>query len=130
MKTTAKILAALLAFGLAAAPALRAAEGDAPAKKAGPRAGQRLEKMTEARDKELTEKLKLTAEQRAKLTELRKAGAEQIKAAAGDRAKLREFAKAQHDEVRAILTPEQQKEFDAMPVAGPRGKGGKAKKGA
>lgn len=126
MKTSLKHLVSLLALGLcAAAPLARAADEPAtpPAKK---HVGHRLEKAVAARDKELTATLALTAEQQAKLAEIRKAGAEQIKAAAGDRAKMRALAKAQHDEVRALLTPEQQAKFDAMPVE--RRGGGKGKK--
>jgi len=40
----------------------------------------------------------------------------------GDRAKMAEAAKTAHEQVRAILTPEQQKEFDTMK---PEGRGGK-----
>ena len=125
MKSSLKLLSTLFALALvAAAPALRAAAADTPAKKA--RAGQRLEQAVEARDKELIEKLSLTAEQQTKLTEIRKSGAEQLKAAAGDRAKMREVVQAQHDQVRAMLTPEQQTKFDAMPAAARAGKGKKA----
>lgn len=126
MKSLLKLFSALLILGLvAAAPGLRAAAADKPAKKAG--AGQRLEKAVEARDKELIEKLALTDEQQAKLAEIRKAGAEQLKVAVGDRPKMREIAQKQRDEVRAMLTPEQQAKFDAMPAAAGAGKG-KAKK--
>lgn len=127
MKTLLKLSSALLVFGLiAAAPAVRAAAADKPAKKG---AGQRLEKAVEARDKELIEKLALTDEQQTKLAEIRKTGAEQLKAAVGDRPKMREIVQKQHDDVRAMLTPEQQTKFDAMPAAPGVGKGkAKAKK--
>ena len=125
MKSSPKLLCSLLTLGLVAfAPTLRAAVGDTPTKQ--DRAALRLEKAVEARDKELTEKLSLTAEQQAKLAEIRKSGAEQLKAAVGDRAKMREIAKAQRDQVRAMLTTEQQAKFDAMPPAALAGKGKKA----
>lgn len=122
MKSSIKLFSSLLALAfVAAVPGIHAAAADKPAKKAG--AGQRLEKAVEARDKELIEKLDLTSEQQTKLADLRKAGAEQLKAAAGDRAKMRQVAQSQHDDVRAMLTPEQQTKFDAMPAQGRAGKG-------
>ena len=93
MKSFLKTLPAFVALivGLAAVvPTLCAA--NAPAKKG--KAGQRLEKAVNARDKELIDKLALTSEQQAKLAEIRKAGAEQLKAAAGDRAKMKDVAVA------------------------------------
>ena len=75
----------------------------------------------------LTEKLKLTAEQQEKLAAVRKAQAEQLKAVRGDRAKMADVLKTGREAVRAILTPEQQKEFDAIkPEVRPGRKGKKA----
>ena len=135
MKTSPKLILSLLALGLCAlAPATRAAEQSTvevapqvtPEKPQNPRAGKQLKKAVEARDKALVEKLKLTTEQQEKLAALRKGQAEEVKAAQGDRAKMRELLVSSHAQVRALLTPEQQKEFDAMPPEGRAGK--KAKK--
>lgn len=134
MKTSPKLILSLLALGLCAAAPLARAAGQAttevapqapatPDKAKHPMAGKRLKKAVAERDKALTEKLKLTAEQQEKLTAIRKDQAEQLKAGA----KPADVAKTGHDQVRALLTPEQQKDFDAMP---PEGRGGKkAKKG-
>ncbi len=94
----------------------------APEKPQRPRAAKQVKKAVDARDKMLTEKLKLTVEQQEKLAAIRKDQAEQIKAGT----KTGEVLKTGHDQVRALLTPEQQKEFDALPPEGRAGK--KAKK--
>jgi Spy/CpxP family protein refolding chaperone len=76
----------------------------------------------------LTEKLKLTAEQQEKLADIRKTEAEQLKAVRGDRTKMADVTKTGRAQVRAILTPEQQKEFDAIkPEGRPARKGKKAR---
>ncbi len=131
MKTSPKLILSLLALGLCAfAPASRAADQStvevapkaAPEKPQRPRAGKQVKKAAEARDKMLAEKLKLTAEQQEKLAVIRKDQAEQLKSGT----KPGEVLKTGHDQVRALLTPEQQKEFDALPPEGRAGK--KAKK--
>ncbi|MBC7367944.1 MAG: hypothetical protein H7343_14220 [Undibacterium sp.] len=136
MKTSPKLVLTLLALGLGVtAPTARAANQPTvevapqvtPEKSHHPVAEKRVKKAVAAHDKTLTEKLKLTAEQQEKLAALRKEQGEELKAAQGDRGKLREAAVASRAQVRAILTPEQQKEFDAMPPEGRAGK--KAKKG-
>jgi Spy/CpxP family protein refolding chaperone len=131
MKTSPKLILTLLALGLcAAAPLARAA--DEPSVTVPTEAtkseqtGKRMKKAVNDRDKMLTEKLNLTAEQKEKLTALRKQQGEELHAAKGDRAKMRELTKKAHEDVRALLTPEQQKDFDAMPAGG---RGGKGKKG-
>ena len=121
MKITAQLLLALITLGLvAAAPVVRAADepvpADAPAKH--PRAAKRVKKAAEEHDKMLVEKLKLTADQQEKLASIRKDEAVQLKAADGDRAKAAEVLKAGRAQVRAILTPEQQTQFDAIKPAG------------
>lgn len=123
MKSTVKLVFALVTLGLVATAPLAQAAGEKPAKVA--QNGKRLKAAVEERDKQLTEKLKLTAEQQEKLAALRKEQAEALKAVRGDRAKMAEAAKTAHDQVRAILTPEQQKEFDAMKPEGRGGKKGK-----
>ena len=88
----------------------------------------------EHRLKELTEKLSLTPAQQAQIKAIWDQAEVQGKAlrAQGDdlraqgaelRAKGKEVMKATHDQVRALLTPEQQKIFDAMPPPG-RGRHG------
>ena len=79
--------------------------------------------------KALKEKLNLTADQEKQIGDIWKSHAEEMKAARGDRAKMEEVRTAQHEEVRAVLTPDQQKIFDAMPPPGDR-HGGKKKDGA
>ncbi len=120
MKTSVKLVLTLITLGLSAAsPYAQAAEKPA-------RAAQRVKAATEEHDKMLTEKLKLTAEQQEKLATIRKAQAEQLKAVRGDRTKMADVLKTGREQVRAILTPEQQKEFDEIkPEARP---GRKAKK--
>jgi Spy/CpxP family protein refolding chaperone len=86
-------------------------------------------KRREHRLQELTEKLSLTPEQQTQIKAIWDKAEEQGKAlrAQGDqlraqgedlRAKGKEVMKATHNQVRAVLTPEQQKIFDAMPPPG------------
>ncbi len=77
----------------------------------------------------LKEKLSLTDAQVKQLTDIRKNHMEDLKAARGDREKMGEVMKTMHDETRAILTPDQQKIFDAMPPPGRHGGKGKDKDG-
>jgi len=130
MKSSPKLILSLLALGLCAfAPASRAAEQAAvevtpqaaPEKSQRPRAGKQVKKAAEARDKMLVEKLKLTAAQQEKLAAIRKAQAEQLTSGT----KPGEVLKTGQDQVRSLLTPEQQKEFDALPPEGRGGKKGK-----
>jgi Spy/CpxP family protein refolding chaperone len=75
--------------------------------------------------------LKLTDDQVAKITPILAKQREQMQALMSDdsmsredrMAKMQEYGKATHDAIRAILTPDQQKTFDAMPPPGrgPRG---------
>lgn len=74
---------------------------------------------------------KLTDDQKTKLTALYTAQREKMRAMrdqeAGTpeerRAKMDEAMKAMRSEVRALLTPEQQTKFDALPPMGPGGRG-------
>jgi Spy/CpxP family protein refolding chaperone len=119
MKTSAQLFLTLITLGLTAAlPCAQAAEK--PAK-----AGQRAKAAAEEHDKMLTEKLKLTAEQQEKLAAIRKTQADQLKAVRGDRTKMADVLKTGREQVRAILTPEQQKEFDAIKPEGRPGRKGK-----
>lgn len=76
---------------------------------------------------------KLTDDQKTKITALYTAQREKMRAMRDDqsgsqedrRAKRDEMMKAMRAETRALLTPEQQTKFDAMPPPGPgRGQGG------
>ena len=122
VKTTVKLVFALLTLGfVAAAPVAHAKEK--PEKVA--QAGQRMKGAVDAHDKMLTEKLKLTAEQQEKLATIRKEQAAGMKANRGDRTKMAEAAKAGREQIRAMLTPEQQTEFDGIKPEGREGKKGK-----
>jgi hypothetical protein len=75
----------------------------------------------------LKEKLNLTDAQVKQVMDIRKNHMDDLKAARGDRAKMVDVMKTIHDETRAVLTPDQQKIFDAMPPPGRHG--GKNKDG-
>lgn len=110
-----------------AAPLLRAEEApsEPPARERG-RGGpggpkERLQKMAEH--------LGLTAEQKEKVDAILKEQMEQGRAIRADesltpeqrREKKQEFDKATRVKIRAVLTPEQQAKFEAMPRRGPDG---------
>ncbi|MDD2763255.1 MAG: Spy/CpxP family protein refolding chaperone [Opitutaceae bacterium] len=119
---------ALLAAGLAVAalPSVRAADspaapaaGDqtpAPRWQHGP--GERLQRLGEV--------LNLTPEQKDQVAAIFKADGPQGRAIMNDtslsraerRARMREFRKDMRAKIRAVLTPEQQQKFDAMPRRG------------
>ena len=92
--------------------------GEAPAPRRDPA------KMRAHRLKKLDEKLQLTADQKAQVQAIWSKAEEQGRALRDDktiahedrRAKMGDLLKSTHDQVRTILTPEQQKTFDAMPV--------------
>lgn len=77
---------------------------------------------------DLTEKLGLTADQQKTVGAIIADGRSQAKELRGDdtlapedrKAKMREIAKATREQIRAVLTPDQQKIFDALPVRGDR----------
>lgn len=134
MKTTTRI------FLLAAMPVLLAVSpvrADEPATP--PPAGDhpRMQEVRERRMQRLDEKLHLTADQKTKINAIWDKNEAEARAARSSanssaqtprRAKRREMMKAAHDEVRAVLTPEQQKIFDAMPVERPGGRRGSSDK--
>lgn len=136
MKITLKFALSTLAFSLiAATPLVRAedntvtvpiapAASSAPAKQ-GKGGAKGLRDQVVQRDKMLAEKLHLTEEQTQQLAALRKDQAGQLKAVRGDRAKMAEVAKGAPAQVRALLTPDQQKEFDAMKPDGRMARKGK-----
>jgi hypothetical protein len=141
MKPPLKLLISFLAFGLAAAPFVRAlddpptitvpvpaapdASNDTPAPankaKGGARRGPMMDNI-----KVLKEKLNLTSDQDKQIGGIIKSHVDDFKAARGDRAKLLEIQKQQHSEIRAALNPDQQKTFDEMTAANrAKGKGKK-----
>lgn len=136
MKIKFKSVITALAFVLGAAAPLATAQDNnvsvpadtTPANpgKAGKGGGKRVRDQAVQHDKMLVEKLKLTDEQQQKLVALRKEQAAQLKTVKGDRAKMAETLKAGRDQVRALLTPEQQKDFDAIKPEGRAGKGKKS----
>jgi len=125
MKSPHRFLALLGLSALALAPLARADEPPAapPPPPAGEhphpdRAAMRAQRLTE-----LTQKLSLTDAQQQQVKAIWAASEEQGKALRDDdslsredrRAKMDAIMKSSHDQVRAILTPDQQKTFDAMP---------------
>ena len=72
----------------------------------------------------LDEAVTLTADQKTKVTDIYKKMADQIGALAQEdrRTKGQDIRTATNAEIRALLTPDQQKKFDAMPQG--RGPGG------
>jgi Spy/CpxP family protein refolding chaperone len=115
MKSTVKLLFTLLTLGIAAAAPLAHAK-EKPEKVA--HAGQRLKGAVDEHDKMLNEKLKLTAEQQAKLATIRKEQAAGMKANRGDRAKMADAMKTGREQIRAMLTAEQQTTFDSIKPEG------------
>lgn len=124
MKTSTRILC-LLAMPFAASCFVHAAEPTSGAPSA---EHPRMQEMRERRLKKLDAKLNLTAEQKAQINAIwdkAEAGARAARQDAAStaksdlREKRRETMKAAHQEVRAVLTPEQQKIFDSMPVDRP-----------
>lgn len=145
VKITLKLALATLAAALAAAPFVRAQDDTAAVPvapstaaagkgakgvKGAKGANQGARDQVAQRDTMLAEKLNLTDPQKQQLADLRAKQAEELKAAKGDRAKMASLAKSAPDQVRALLTPEQQKLFDAIKPEGSPGKAGapKAKK--
>jgi Spy/CpxP family protein refolding chaperone len=78
----------------------------------------------------LKDRLNLTDDQATKIQGLLKDQQAKMSALFNDdslsredrRTKMTDLRKAAHDQIRAVLTPDQQKIFDAMPMDGPRGR--------
>lgn len=136
MKSPVKFIITLLAIGvMASMPTLRAQDDKAPpaeGQKGGRRGGGRgpsVEQQVTRMDEALT----LTADQKTKITAILTKAQEDIQALPQDqrREKGMEIRQTAMKDVRALLTPEQQTKFDAMPQQGPggrRGGGGAGKK--
>ena len=118
MKTQLKLLVSVLALGLAGASVTAAAEKP-------DHGGKRLQAAADQRLKQLDEKLQLTDDQKQKIKDIWAKEADTLKALSPEerRTKGRDAFAATHAEVRAVLTPDQQTKFDAMPAEGRSGKG-------
>lgn len=121
MKSTFKLLSLLSLTALAAAPFVRAE--DAPATPPAAPAGEHARPARGERFKQLAEKLQLTEAQKTQIKPIMEKAAQDGMALRDDeslskedkRAKMTEIRKTSHDQIRALLTPDQQKTFDAMP---------------
>lgn len=133
MKHSQTLLSLLGASLLALAPLARADEPPAtpPPAPAGQYRHQDRATMRANRLKELTEKLSLTDAQQQSIKAIWSASEQQGKALRDDealspedrKAKRAAIMKSSHDQVRAMLTPDQQKTFDAMPKDHPGRRG-------
>jgi len=110
-----KVLVTALALGVAASAPLKAADQ----KKGGMSPEQYVERIEQAVGS-------LTAAQKTKITNIVSKTQEATKALPKEERKEKgmEMQKKQREDIRAVLTPEQQAKFDAMPTGG----GGKKKK--
>ncbi len=125
MKTSLKLLSLLSLTALVAAPFARAE--DPVATPATPPAGEHARpdpaKRAAHRLQMLDEKLHLNDSQKQQITAIWAASEQKGKALRADAALAKEDRKSQmmeimkgaHNQVRAVLTPDQQKTFDAMP---------------
>ena len=126
-ETSFKLLSLLTLTVLAAAPLVRAE--DPVATPSAPAAGEHPRGGRGDRLKQLAEKLQLTDAQKAQIKPILETAAQQGMALRDDeslskedkRAKMAAIRKTSHDQIRALLTPDQQKTFDAMPPPGERG---------
>jgi Spy/CpxP family protein refolding chaperone len=123
-----KVVLALLALGLIAGASIASAQDQTPPPPAqkgpggGGRGGRGMDPATMLA--RLDEAVTLTADQKTKVTDIYKKMADQIGALAQEdrRTKGQDIRTATNAEIRALLTPDQQKKFDAMPQG--RGPGG------
>ena len=142
MKSTVKLLVSVLAIGLMTSlPALRAQDNPPPAggqRQGGGQRGGGRGQMTPAQQIERLETAvgKLTDDQKTKITAIYEKAQKDMQAlrdAGGDpqanRPKMQEIQQNSRKDVRALLTPEQQTKFDAMPAPGRGGQGGGQRRG-
>lgn len=141
MKPTLRITIIAAGLAVAAWPVLRAADESAPAQPPTPPAATGGEQGPEARPRRwqpnpaeqaqhLKQVLDLTQEQFDQVLAIFKDEAAQRQAIMKDdsisrddrRSKMRELMNATQAKIRALLTPEQQKKFDAMPRPGWNGR--------
>lgn len=99
-------------------------DSTAPAEQVHPR----MKRMEQNRLEQLDQKLHLSAEQKTQIQAIWDKTGQDVRALRQDqnlspedrKAKRREAMKAAHDQVRALLTADQQKIFDTMPMRGNR----------
>jgi len=128
MKSALKVVLALLALGLIAGASIASAQDQTPPPPAqkgpggGGRGGRGMDPATMLA--RLDEAVTLTADQKTKVTDIYKKMTDQMQALAPEdrRTKGHDIRTATNAEIRALLTPDQQKKFDAMPQG--RGPGG------
>lgn len=123
MKNSIKTLLAIVSLGLALAaiPTVNAQQGPG---------GKNRSPSVEERVKSIDEAVKLTDDQKSKIADLLKKQQESAQALRKDeslskedrRAKTGALMKDTQTAIRALLTPEQQAKFDAMPHPGHGGK--------
>ena len=120
---TLKILVSLLA--LAAVPLVQAQAEKTPSAEGRKGGGGGS---TDAQVERIDAAVTLTADQKAKVQAILTSSQEKVQALPQEerRAKRGELRQAANAEVRALLTPKQQKKFDAMPA--PQSGGSKGKK--
>jgi Spy/CpxP family protein refolding chaperone len=136
MKNSLKLLICVLTLGVMSTPALRAQDEKAPpaegGKKGGKGGGRGMQMSPEQQIARLEEAVgTLTADQKTKITAVYEKAAKDMQAVPQEerRAKMPEMMQATRKEVRALLTDEQAKKFDDMPMPGRGGPGGKKKGG-
>ena len=139
MKTIIRLLSLLSLTALTVAPLALATEPPPGPPAAGEHPRRDPAKMREHRMQELNEKLALTPDQQAQIKAIWDQAEAQAKALRAEAAELRaegadlrargwEVMKTTRAQVRGVLTPDQQKTFDAMPPPG-RGHRGPPKNG-
>jgi Spy/CpxP family protein refolding chaperone len=124
MKTIFKLSSLLGLTALALAPLARADEPPAtPAAPSAPAAGDHPHAGRGDRLKMLAEKLQLTDEQKTQIKPIMQKAEQDATALRDDdslskedkRDKMMAIRKTSHDQIRALLTPDQQATYDAMP---------------
>jgi periplasmic protein CpxP/Spy len=124
-----KLIVLATALGAVFTPVMRAQADKAPSgegKKGGGRGGMNAE----AQVARIDEAVKLTADQKTKITAILTKVQSDVMALPQDerRTKGMELRQAANKEIRALLTDEQKTKFDAMPPAGGGGRGEGKKK--
>ena len=125
MKTSFRLFSLLTLTALAASPVVRAADAPATATApaVAPAPGDHPRPARGERFKMLAEKLQLTDAQKTQIKPIMEKAAQDGMALRDDESltkqekgeKMAAIRKTSHDAIRALLTPDQQKTFDAMP---------------